>query len=74
MRLFPGERHRGDRAGFRAGPLRIGGVLDVAAGKDRAGRRAQGRADLEAGIGRVGVRLRGFCRGEQFGKRRLSAL
>ena len=35
----PGERHRRDRAGFRAGALRIGGVLDVAAGENLALRR-----------------------------------
>ena len=74
MRRSAGERHRGDRAGLRAGSLRIGGVLDVAARKDRARRGAQRRADLETRIGRVGVRLRGLCRGEQFAKRRLSAL
>ena len=38
-------------------PLRIGGVLDVAAGIDRAAR-AQRRADLEARIGRIGVAAR----------------
>ena len=34
----------------------------------------QRRADLKAGIGRVGVGLRGFCRGEQLAKPSLSAL
>ena len=66
-----GERHRRDRAGFGAGPLRIGGVLDVAAGKDRAAFRAQRRADTEMRIGRIGVGLRGFRRCEQFVQRGL---
>ena len=47
-----GGDHRGDRAGLGAGALRIGDVLDVAAGEDAAVRAAHRRADPEARIGR----------------------
>ena len=60
-----GERHRGDRAGLGAGALRIGGVLDIAAGIDRAAFGAQRGADVKARIGRIGVGLRRLGRGEQ---------
>ena len=63
------QRHGGDRARLGADALGIGGVLDIAAGIDRAAGRAQRGADLEARIGRVGVRLRGLGRGEQLGQR-----
>ena len=43
----PGARHRRDRAGLGASALGIGGVLDVAAGKDLAVRRPDRGADLK---------------------------
>ena len=48
---LPGGDHGGDRAGLGAGALRIGDVLDVAAGEDAAVRAADRGADLEARIG-----------------------
>ena len=48
-----GRDHRGDRPGLRAGAYRVGGVLDVAAGMERAALVAEGGADPEAGIRRV---------------------
>ena len=60
-----GERHRGDRAGLGARALRIGGVLDVAAGVDRAARRADRRADEKARVRRVGALTRRLGGGEQ---------
>lgn len=64
-----GERHRTDGAGLGAVPDRVGGVLDIAAGKYSAARRANRRADLEARIGRIGVLVSGFGRCEEFGER-----
>ena len=55
MRVLPGGDHGGDGAGLGAGALRVGDVLDVAAGEDAAVRAADGSAHLEAGIGGVGV-------------------
>ncbi len=65
-----GEAHRGDGAGLGAGALRVGDVLDVAAAVDAAVRAADRRADLEAGIGRVGVLARGAGGLEQVHRRR----
>ena len=51
-----GQDHRGDRAGLGAGALRIGGVLDIAAGMDAPMLVLHRRADQKARIGRVGLR------------------
>ena len=64
------RRHAGaDGDGFRAQALRIGGVLDIAAGIDPARSAAYGRADRKARIGRVRMRARGPGRGEEVVRR-----
>ena len=50
-----GGDHGGDGAGLGAGALRIGDVLDVAAGEDAAVGGADGGADTEVGIGCIGI-------------------
>ena len=50
--------HRADRPRFSAGALRIGGVLDVAAGENRPRFVPQRRADAKMRIGRIGPRPR----------------
>jgi len=69
-----GQRHRGDRAGLGARALRIGGVLDVAAGVDRAARSADRRADEKVRVRRVSAFARRLGRGEQRVEAFVSAL
>ena len=54
-RRLAGGDQRAERRGLGALPLRVGGVLDVRAGVDRAAGRAHGGADLELRVRRVGV-------------------
>ncbi len=60
-----GRGHGGDGARLGAPALGIGRVLDIAAGEDFAFGGHERRADAELRIGGVGVRLRGFRRGEE---------
>ena len=69
---FARQRHGADRARFRARALRVGGVLDVAAGIDRATRRAYRGADMEARIWGVGLDLRRSGCVEQRGERAIA--
>lgn len=69
---FARQRHGADRARFRARALRVGGVLDVAAGIDRAARRAYRGADMEARIWGVGLALRRSGCVEQRGERAIA--
>ena len=58
-RPLAGRHHHPDRVGLGALALRIGGVLDVAAGEHLPAAPEDGRADGKARIGRVGALARG---------------